>query len=931
MQKCFWLAFIFCKVWVVNVFSQGVLSGVITDSKTNEPLIGVVVKIENTTLGAVSGIDGSYKIEGISIGKHTVMVTYIGYATKAIKQVEIKNGQTTTIHAQLEEAATQIKEVDIVATKTRATESAVVAAMRKETGIVSGISAAQISKGQDRNAAEVVKRIPGVSIQEGRFVNIRGLKERYNCVWINDAAAPSSETDRRAFSFDIIPAGMLERIMVHKTPSPELPGDFAGGMVKIYTQSIPEKNSVSAGYSVSFREGSTFKPIYTTQGSKTELLGFDNGYRAMPSGIPEYISKNSENITAITKSFKNNWALSPVKAMPDMRANIALQGVLRKKGVTLGSTTAITYSITASRFNINRADYDSATQISAPTDTVSTKQVNVGVMQNMALRFKNHQIDIKLLLNQTGREQNTMRGNFINGINDRFFAEYYQARTIVTGQLMGSHKFREHKTQYEWSGSYSFSSKKEPDFKRIRYSMTPDSLWKAPIANVVDPVNGGGRFFSELRENSFSFNQTLRNEINVNDYTFHLSVGNYVEYKWRTFSTRILGYTIQPGADAFYLTRLPLDTIFSPANTGESTKFKLDEITGKSDRYKAQNLQTASYVCANLPIGSRVKLITGLRYEYNKQSLQSFLNLDSIGLAVVTHFVLPSANLSINVHKNMLLRFVYGKTVNRPEFREWSPFFFYDFEFNAGNYGSLFPTVFYPKGEVLKVAQIHNADVRFEWYPEHGDMIHVGAFFKHFKDPIQQVITPTGGSDSKGFTFINGTKAIVYGAELDVRKNLGFITPNLPRGIMNHFSLVFNAAYINSHVTLPNLTNLVSTTKLQGQSPYIVNAGLYFQHDSLGLQASLLYNVYGARVYAIGNIAYGSIGEMEKHTLDFSVSKTFFKRLTVTFSIQDLINQANRLVLDIDRNNKFESNGADREIMHYKNGRYYSLGVKFKL
>jgi outer membrane receptor protein involved in Fe transport len=279
----------------------------------------------------------------------------------------------------------------------------------------------------------------------------------------------------------------------------------------------------------------------------------------------------------------------------------------------------------------------------------------------------------------------------------------------------------------------------------------------------------------------------------------------------------------------------------------------------------------------------------------------------------------------------MLMRFAYGETVNRPEFREWSPFYFYDFQFNAGNYGSLFPTVFYPGGYVLKVAQIHNVDVRYEWYPELGDLIHVGGFFKYFKDPIQQVITATGGSDSKAFTFINGDHALVYGAEIDIRKNLGFFDQFTSKHVMSCFSLVVNAAYINSELTLPPLTNLLTKTKLQGQSPYVVNAGLYYQNDSLGLQASILYNVFGPRIYAIGNVSYGNIGEMAKNTLDISISKTFFKRLTVTFAIQDLINQTNKLVLDINRNNKFENKGMDQPIMSYRNGRYYTLGLKFRI
>ena len=342
-------------------------------------------------------------------------------------------------------------------------------------------------------------------------------------------------------------------------------------------------------------------------------------------------------------------------------------------------------------------------------------------------------------------------------------------------------------------------------------------------------------------------------------------------------------------------------------------------------------MHVASFVCFNFPIGTRIKLITGVRYEYNKQSLQSFLNLDSISPSIITHFVLPSANLSVNINEKMLMRFAYGETVNRPEFREWSPFYFYDFEFNSGNYGSLFPTVFYPNGNVLKVATIHNVDVRYEWYPEYGDMIHVGGFFKYFKNPIQQVITPTGGSDSKAFTYINGDHAYVYGVEVDLRKNLGFLDGKSSKHIMSGFSLVFNAAYINSQLTLPNLTNLVTTTKLQGQSPYVVNAGLYYQNDTLGLSASLLYNVFGPRIYAIGNSGYGNIGEAAKNTLDFSISKTFFKKLTVTFAIQDLINQASRLVLDIDRNNKFQTKGPDRDILNYKTGRYYTLGLKFRM
>ena len=209
-------------------------------------------------------------------------------------------------------------------------------------------------------------------------------------------------------------------------------------------------------------------------------------------------------------------------------------------------------------------------------------------------------------------------------------------------------------------------------------------------------------------------------------------------------------------------------------------------------------------------------------------------------------------------------------------------------------------------------------------------MVHVGGFFKYFKDPIQQVITPTGGTDSKGFTYINGDHAYTAGAEIDIRKNLGFMQ-HTGKNVMADFNFVFNAAYIYSKLYLPDLSSLSRTTQLQGQSPYIVNAGIYYQNDSIGLQASLLYNVSGPRIYAIGNEFYPNIGEMPKHSLDFTISYTILKHLTFMVAIQDIVGQPSRLVLDIDRDGKFNTRtGLDRDIRSYVMNRYYSVGVRAK-
>ena len=914
----------------VHAIAGGSLSGKVLDEK-KQPIIGAIVLIDSSsTMAASTDYDGNYKIDNIPVGAHTVFVRYLSYSTIK-KGINISEG-ANSYDADMAPEATNIKEVTVKEVRKKSTENSVVLEIQKSNSIVSGVSSAQIQKSQDRSAADVVKRIPGVTITDGRFINIRGLSERYNNVFLNDAGAPSSEADRRAFSFDVIPSGMIERILIFKTPSAELPGDFAGGMVKIYTQAMPDKNSVTVSYTTSFREGSTFQPFFSTQGSKTDALGFDNGYRTLPNGTPAYLSKNDANISAESKAFKNNWGINQGMAIPDQRATFTFQRIVKKEKFQFGNTTAISYANTQSTFLIHRADYDSTGKNLDQADTTSTRTVNVGIMENMAFRFGNNQIELKTLLNQTGMTQTTLRSDTFNGKNERFYGEYYQERTTALVQVAGNHKFKEESSIYNWNVSYAYSSKSEPDFKRIKFSYNPnDSLYKAQIANVVDPVNGGGRFFSSLKEHVFSFNHGLKQKIKAPNYEFELDAGNYIEYKQRNFAARTIGYTIKPGADAQTLTQLPLANMFDPTNVGGATNFKLDEITSPSDAYKAQNLQIATYLNLNFPIGERVKLIAGVRHEYNRQSLQSHVNLDSISPRIITNFFLPSVNTSISVYEKMLVRLAYGETVNRPEFREWSPFYFYDFQFSAGNYGSLFPTVFYPNGTTLKVATIHNVDLRYEWYPSPGDLVHVGGFFKYFNDPIQQVITPTGGSDSKAFTYINGDHAYTAGAEIDMRKNLGFMMKSASKNEMANFNFVFNAAYIYSKLYLPNLTSLNHTTQLQGQSPYIVNAGLYYQNDTIGLQASLLYNVYGPRIYAIGNQYYPNIGEMPKHSLDFSISYTVLKKLTFLFAIQDILGQSSRLVLDIDRDGKFNtSKGLDREIRNYVTHRYYSVGVRAK-
>ncbi|PZF73488.1 TonB-dependent receptor [Taibaiella soli] len=939
MQKALHLIFF---LLFTSIFSYaGNISGVIKDAGTSTPLTGVMVTLKNSTKGAASDVDGKFIIEDVPDGKYELTLSYIGYK-KTITQITVKGA--TTFDFTMEADKSQLKEVTVKTNKITHTESAVVLEMRKSATIVSGISAAQISKTMDRNAADVVKRIPGVTIQEDRFITVRGLSDRYNSVWLNDASAPSSEADKKSFSFDMIPSGLIDRILVFKTPSPDLPGDFAGGMVKIYTTSMPEKNQLTVGLSSSYRSGSTGTDFNFNKPSPTDWMGFDNGMRNIPSAVPSFIDAADPNKNAITKSFPNDWGFNTKATPMDFRGSLTLQNVFKLKKVKIGNTFGVAYSNTNTNYSVSRQEWqDTAIQYNYK-DQRSENKVNVGLMDNLAVVWGNNKIEFKNLYSQLGKSYITMRTNQpypgLSTQDELSYAMGYESRASYNTQLGGTHKSKNDNTKYTWTLGYNDMFKNMPDLRRIRYNKSagdPDSMYVAQVAGVVDPVNGGGKYYARLSEHTYSFNHMITQKVNIgNAYSFEVNAGNFLEYKQREFSQRLMGYTLNvlqtPPDQRYYLLHQDVGSIFSDQNVGDVGKFQMSEITAPSDKYEGKNTLIASFVSLKLPIGDKINILGGGRYEYNKQEINGYVNLDTIHPSIVTKYFLPSANATYNFNTKSLIRAAYGKTLNRPEFREAAPIYFYDFDQRAGIYGALFPHSFAEKGDTLKVAQVQNFDVRWEWYPSAGEMIHIGGFYKSFKDPIQQIVIPGSGSDSKAYTFANGKSAYMYGVEIDVRKNLGFFDDKFGTNVFKNFVFVGNLSLSKSELSLDSqrIKKIIPKTTMQGQSPYIVNTGFFYQNEKAALQGSLLYNVFGPRMSSLGTTDDPSEGELPFQSLDFSISKTFARYYNISFGVQNLLDQSVRYVQDINRDNKFDKNN-DRNLYSYKPGRYFTLGVKIKI
>jgi outer membrane receptor protein involved in Fe transport len=914
------------------------ISGTVKDAADNSALSGVVINIKGTAKGAVTDLDGNYEFKDVADGEYVLVFSMMTY-DKLEKTVTVKDNKDVIVDISLKGEKKELKSVNVAQSRITRTENAVIMEMKKSTSIVSGISSQQIAKTMDRNAADVVKRIPGVTVQEDRFIIVRGLSDRYNAVWLNDAGAPSSEVDKRSFSFDMVPSGLIDRILISKTPSPEMPSDFAGGMVKIYTTSMPDKNFISAGVQGSYREGSTSTTFNYEEGSKTDWLGYDDGKRQLPTGTPDTIKRSKPNIGEITKAFGNDWILKQKQLGPDGRFNLSA-GIVKSFGkVRIGNTFGSSYSNVSTNYNKERQDWDTVDILTHYFDAVSENKANAGLLNNTVVSIGNSKFEFKNLYNQQGKAtvvvRSSARDTFEERRNDADERSYmigYESRASYCSQLSGTHKHAEDKWKYNWTMGYTDLYRDQPDMRRIKYNKNADqhdSMFKAQVQTGVDPFFGGGRFFSKLFEHVYSFNHQFTYTFKLWDKNFDISAGNYVEYKSRKFAARNLSYTIRPGVNSEMMKRRPLDEIFADSNVGDLKKFLIDESTNRTDKYFSTNQLIASYLSAKIPIGNKISVLGGVRYEHNTFGLIVDTLTD---ITLVTKNFLPSINATYNFSDKSLFRAAYGRTLNRPEVREQAPFSFFDFELRGNIYGALNPNAISGiGGDTLDVATIDNFDVRWEWYPETGEMVHVGLFYKDFKKPIQRVVADASASN-RAYSFANIKSAYAAGIEIDVRKNLGIIDDLLKTNVFNHFSIVGNIALIKSEMAIDSLKGNIkqlSKSPLVGQSLYMYNVGLFYQYDAIGLQGSILYNVFGPRVFALGtdNHIAESIFEMPFRGFDFTIQKTFFKHYSLNFGVQNLLNSRNLMMKDINRDNRIDDM-HDRVFESYYPGRYYSLGVK---
>lgn len=912
---------------------KGTVSGTITTMEGGklQPMPFVNVALKGTSTGATTDLDGQFSFAA-DPGAHTLLVSFVGYEPVE-RAITVTAGATTRTNVELKGQAIAIEQVEVVTTKRTETEAAVVMETRKSEQVVNGVGREQISKGQDRTAGDVVKRIPGVTMVGDRFVMIRGLADRYNTVMLNDVIAPSLEPDKRAFSFDVLPSGALDRVMIYKSGAPELPGEFAGGVIKLYTVNVPDSNLTRADYGISYRNGTTFRDFHNSQRSSTDALGFDDGLRQLPSAFPSDLrGVSGQGLQTAGRSLSNNWSTERSSASPDQRFSLLLARRIGKGDgrVRGGNITSISYSDTRQSYTAKNYNYNVFDPVAGRSDSIynysdneNIRQVRVSALSNFSLLVGNRsKVEFRNLFTQQGTDQATLRTgrNFEEQFEVKNYAFRYQQRTIYSGQLHGSHELKSDVSKLEWTAGYGLAWSKEPDFRRIRTVRdinTTDA--NTPFQTIIPPgatTLDAGRFFSDMNEQVKTGRLDYEHKLQGDKVSAKLRVGAYTELKDRTFEARWMSFR---AANLITfdqsLAYAPLDQVFAAENINPTTGFRLEEGTNPSDRYTASNKLFAAYAGGTISIASTTTISAGVRAEHNTQELQS---RTFGGRRVLVNnpvlSILPSINASRAITERAQIRLGYAETVNRPEFRELAPFAFYDFSFNNVLRGN----------DSLKVATVRNADLRYEFYPSTSELISVGAFYKQFTNPIEMFFLPGAGSGgTRNFTFGNARSATSIGFEVEARRSLNQL---FTEGVMSRIGVMMNAAYIHTEVDLGSeAAGQKQQRPLMGQSPYIVNAGIYYQDRERQLQGSILYNVIGPRLFAVGTYGTPDIYEMPRNVIDLAVTKGFGKRFELKLAAQDILNQ--RVLLLQDSNDDGRIGKPDEQIMSFRRGAYFTVGI----
>lgn len=850
----------------------GEVSGRVTVLDEDAPIEGARVFVRGAPVEATTDAEGRFVL-ALPPGTYELSLIHPEFNTQSVPNVEVRSEEQTAVAVEMSPAAVALADFTVYIPRIEGSTASLLEERREAATMNEVIGAEQFSKSGDSSAAGALKRVTGLTVVGGKYVYVRGLGDRYSSTLLNGSTLPSPEPDKRVVPLDLFPTALLESVTIQKTYSPNMPGEFGGGVVSLKTRGVPDSFQASLSTGVGVIGGATFSEVTFFEGGKLDWLGVDDGTRALPEEVREAgatgkIRKGnvltgegytSEELEELGEAMPATWGEETRRAMP----NLGLSGTIGDRfslfGRDAGVRAAFTFSNSWDVDNEYRAFVrsDSATGELGVRDEFDFVEANNNIVFGAILTGvmeldEDNEIKLTSMVNRVTDNTSRIYEGFNRdaGTQIRVARGRWLERMLLFEQLVGTHRFGEG-FGVQWRYVYSRAGMKEPDRRETRYDKEGEEFLMSTL-----PENNS-RLYSELRDNNHDVAFDLERAFTLgSEREGKWATGAQFVYKDREVDTRRYKYKdVRLDGDLRVLTP---EELFAPEYIGEQLQF--DEITRPTDNYVARQVLAAAYAMVALPLGERLTMSGGARLERSDQNVQTFelfaADQDAIEASLVKTDLLPALNATWELTEKMQVRAAASRTVTRPDFRELSPAGFNDVI--GGNQVRGNPE--------LERGTITHADARWEFYPDVGESISASLFYKFFDSPIEEIIIP-GAVDT--LTYENAESAHDLGLEVEARKNLDFVSEAL-----RDFYVSGNVALIYSRVTLPDIDlELTSTQRpLQGQSPYVVNAQFGYDDLERGLSATLLYNVFGPRIASIGTQGIPDTYERPFHQLDLTMS-----------------------------------------------------------
>ena len=884
-----------CLILTANVFAQdGILKGKVSDARSQEVLIGVSIFIkEQPNIGTISDIDGNYNLS-LPAGKHTIVASYISYATLEITDMEVEGGGPTILDIDMKESAQSLREVVVVARMDMEAEKMLMLERQRSTVAVENLGAKEMSIKGLSTVADGIKKVTGISMEGKSKVYVRGLGDRYSMTSLNGFPIASPNPDNKLIPLTLFPTSIVKNISVSKVYQPSVFGDYSGAHINVDTKENIGKDYLTFSVSAGGKTNALLSDFYSA-----------DKRISLKKEIKDMKADDFETWQHTNNPFQSDFSIDKKQALPAVGLDLGMGKTWNVGEQKLNALFAAGFNndysfqdnayistLNAQGIVRDRYYYDKYTY---ETTTTLLGQLGYTLRKNDRLSYN------IMYINNTEDNYMNRQGTDAEGIDLIGSNSVYHAYGLFNNQLTGIHELLANKLFSNWQVSYGHTTSEEPDRRQVMYKENENGSLSLFKLNQQETM----RYFGELSENEWNGDLKVKYILgNDESRPNFIRAGGSMRNKSRDFYSVNFYYNLKnitPEINNIYDT----DGFLNYSNIENGT-ITVSKNSLPRNKYYAGSDIYASFVDMEYYPMAKLLVSVGVRYEYFQQWIRYWTDAAQEKRAELTsHDLFPALNLKYTINKNGNLRMGISRTVTRPSFIEMAPFEYKE------SYGGATTRGY----EDIKNGYNYNFDLRYELFLGFGDMYSFGVYYKHLETPIERVQEYSGSLIQ---SFRNVDEGTVAGAELEINKQL-----------TRDFKVDFNASYIYTHISLPE-GGLYTDTKrqLQGASPYLLNLDFNYAPkfgEKKQLSLSTVYNLQGARISSVGINGVGNVIEEAVHSLDFITFYSFGKGMKLKLQAKNLLNPEHKFT------QKIKETGKKETVEYFQKGIDVSIGFSIDL